>query len=424
MKNYEEVLKKVVERIKPSKQEIKDIDIRVREFLKNIKKRIKKEKIDAEIFVGGSFAKKTVIKKEKYDVDIFIRYGKKHFYDDLSILTSRLLKNFKNVSRIRGSRNYFVIEQTPSFFIETIPVKKIKKPSEAENITDLSYSHVKYINKKIKSEKILDEIRIAKAFCYATKCYGAESYVRGFSGYGLELLIYYYKSFLSLAKAVIKSKERIIIDIEKEYKNKKQILLDLNSSKLSSPMILVDPTYKQRNVLAALSKETFEKFKKECEKFIKNPSLKLFEEKKQDIGKIKENAQKNKENFVCLELTTSKQKGDIAGSKLLKFFNHLKKEIKDNFKIKKESFYYGGEKKSKIFLCVKSRENKILQGPLIEDKKNTESFKKRHKKTFVKGKRICAQDDFEKDFKKFIEKWIKKNKEKIKDMSIEEIKKI
>jgi len=421
MKKHEEVLKEVLDKIKPSKKDIEEISSKTKEFLNTVKERIKKEKMDAEVFVGGSFAKKTVIKKGKYDVDIFIRYGKKHLYEDFSILTSRLLKEFKDVSKVHGSRDYFVIKQTSNFFIEVIPVKKIKNAEKAENITDLSYSHVNYINKKIKSEKILDEIKIAKAFCYATNCYGAESYIKGFSGYGLELLIYYYKNFFNFVKAMTMAREKIIIDIEKEYKNKKQILLDLNSSKLSSPIILIDPTYRQRNVLAALSQETFEKFKKECKKFIKNPNPALFEEKKQDIEKIRKKSQENKENFVCLEITTSKQAGDIAGSKLLKFFNHLKEEVKKNFEIKKEEFCYEGEKKSKIFLSVRLKKSTLLQGPLANDELNAKAFKKKHKKTFVKNKRLYAENDSEKDLKKFIEKWVNKNKDKMQDMAIEEL---
>jgi len=422
MKEHEEVLKKVLERIKPSEEEINKINSITKEFLKKINARIKKEKIDAEVFVGGSFAKKTVIKKGKYDVDIFVRYGKKHLYDDFSILTSRLLKDYKNVSRVHGSRDYFVVEQTPIFFIEVIPVKRIKKASEAENITDFSYSHVHYINKKIKSEKTLDQIRIAKAFCHATNCYGAESYIKGFSGYGLELLIHHYKNFFNFAKTMAIAEDKIIIDIEKEYKDKKQILLDLNSSKLSSPVILIDPTYKQRNVLAALSQETFDKFKRECKKFVENPNLSLFEEKKQDIQKIKKEATKKKENFVCLEIKTSKQAGDIAGSKLLKFFKHIKKEVEKKFEIKKESFCYEGEKISKIFLSVKPKKERVLTGPLVEDKPNVEAFKKRHKNSFVKNKRIYAREIPEKDLKKFLFQWMKDNKEKVQDMSVEETK--
>ena len=127
---------------------------------------------------------------------------------------------FENISVVHGSRDYFRLKISPDFFIELIPVKKVKNPKESENITDLSYSHVNYIKRKVKSKKVLDEIRIAKAFCYATKCYGAESYIKGFSGYALELLVYYYKGFMKFIKAMEKAKEKIVIDIEKDYKNK------------------------------------------------------------------------------------------------------------------------------------------------------------------------------------------------------------
>lgn len=424
MKKYEKVLNDVLKKIKPSSKEVKDISLSVKKFVDILKKEIKIQKIDAEIFIGGSFAKNTAIKKGEYDVDLFIRYGKKHAYEDFSLLTSRLLKSFKDPIRIHGSRDYFRIKEAQNFFIEIIPVKRIRKPFEAENITDFSYSHVKYIKKKIKNKKILDEIKIAKAFCYASECYGAESYIRGFSGYGLELLVFHYKSFFNFVKAIANSKERIIIDMEKAYPNKKRILLDLNSSKLSSPIILIDPTCKQRNVLAALSQETFERFRKKCKDFIKKPEIEAFEEKKQNIEEIKKIAEKNKENFVCFELITSKQEGDIAGSKLLKFFNHLKKETEKRFKIQKEAFIYEGNKKANVFLSVKPKEKIIISGPSIEDKKNVLAFKKRHKEVSIKKGRFYSEDKFEVNIKKFLEKWIKKNEEKIRDMSIDQVKNI
>ena len=286
MKKNENILKEILEKSNPSQEDIKHIKKNVKEFCDKIKKEIKKRKINAEIFVGGSFAKGTVIKKDHYDVDVFIRYDKKYKNNEISSITEKLLGKSSNILVIHGSRDYFRINYGKNFFIEVIPVKKINNPKEYENITDLSYLHVKYINKKVKSQKMLDEIKIAKAFCYANGCYGAESYIHGFSGYSLELLVYHYKGFMNFVNAMAKiGKEKEIVDIEKKFKNKKSALMDLNSSKLNSPIILIDPTYKQRNALAALSEETFIKFQKSCIEFIKNPSVKHFEVKKVDIIK-------------------------------------------------------------------------------------------------------------------------------------------
>jgi len=430
-----QILEQVLKKIEPPKEDLDIIKNSLKDFLEKFDKKVKKLKIDAEVFVGGSFAKNTVIKKDYYDLDIFIRFDKKHKDEEISKLTGKILKELDtqgrtlknienniftkgNVSVVHGSRDYFRIKISPSFFIEVIPVIKVRNPKESENITDLSYSHVKYIKKKIKSEKILDEIKLAKVFCYANHCYGAESYINGFSGYALELLVYYYKGFLKFIKAISKIKDKEVIDIEKHYKNKQTVLMDVNSSKLKSPIILIDPTYKQRNALAALSEETLEKFKKVCKKFLKNPSIKAFEIEKINLEKIKKQAEKNKFEFILLETKTNKQKGDVAGSKLLKFYKHLESEIEKFFEIKNKGFNYNGKKSARYFFVIKTKKEILIEGPIIKDKKNIKMFKKKHKHTFEKKSRIYAREKINFNIKKFIDKWKIKNKRKIKEMSI------
>lgn len=436
-KKIQSILSEILSRVNPPKEDLEIMEKSLKEFEENIEKEIKKLKLDVEIFEGGSFAKKTIIKKDIYDADIFIRFDEKYKRQDISKLTKKLLKKFKGVSIIHGSRDYFKIKKSSNFFIELIPVIKVKNPKKAENITDLSYSHVKYINKRIKNEKILDEIKIAKAFCYATNTYGAESYIRGFSGYALELLVHYYGSFLKFIKEMIKHKtEKIIIDIEKDYKKKSDILLDINSSKLDSPVVLIDPTFKQRNVLAALSDETFERFKQASKKFLKNPSIKSFEIKKVDLEKIKKDALKKKYEFILLEVKTVKQEGDIAGSKLLKFYKHLENEILRFFEVKNKGFNYNNKKSARYFFVVKRKKEIILDGPFAKDKENVKAFKKRHKRTFIKRlsqaqsgpsksqakEKIYAKEKFIFEVKDFIENWKKRYNRKVREMSISDLK--
>lgn len=421
-KKINEILKEILKKIEPPEEDVKIIENSLKDSLEKIENNIKKSKINAEIFVGGSFAKKTMIKKDYYDVDVFLRFDKKYSDEEMSELTTKILKDFPNVATIHGSRDYFKIKISPSFFIEIIPVTKVKTPKHARNITDLSYSHVKYVKNKIKTNKILEDIKLAKVFCYANNCYGAESYIKGFSGYGLELLIYHYKSFLKFIKEVAKAKDKIIIDLEKHYKNKSQILMDVNSSKLNSPIILIDPTYKQRNALAALSNETFKKFQEACKKFLQNPSVKSFERKKIDLQKIKTQAEKNKFEFILLEIKTQKQEGDIAGTKLLKFYNHLETEISKLFDIKNKGFNYNGKKSARVFFVVKNKKEILFEGPNIKDKKNFAKFKKKHKNTFEKKSRIYSKEKVKINIKNFLNKWKLKNKRKVKEMGINELK--
>ncbi len=438
-KKINSILAEVLEKVELPKEELKVIDDSLKDFLEKVKKRIKVLKINAEVFVGGSVAKNTMIKKDYYDVDVFLRFDKKYKDDEISKLTKNILKNVKGVSLVHGSRDYFQVKINSYFFIEVIPVIKIAKSSEARNITDLSYSHVRYINKKMKSKKNLQEIKIAKAFCHANNCYGAESYISGFSGYALELLIYHYGSFLKFIRAVSTPKgvprnlfkkrftrgkinKKIVIDIEKHYRNKSVVLMDLNSSKLQSPVVLIDPTHKQRNALAALSEETFENFKKDCSKFLKTPSIKAFEIKKTDLEKIKKHAERKNFEFILIEAKTNKQEGDVAGSKLLKFYKHLNYEIEKFFEIKKKGFNYNKKKSARYFFVVKKKKEILIEGPSVNDKKNILAFKKKHRNYFIKKNRIYAKEKIRFDIKNFIEDWKKKNKRKIREMYILDLK--
>lgn len=421
------ILKEVLKSIEPPEQEMRNMKRYLEQFIARFEKRCNELRVRAEIFVGGSFAKGTVIKKNNYDIDIFIRFDPEYLKEerDISELTRKILdSNQEKYLDVKGSRNYFRVKVDENFSLEIIPVIKVKNPQESENITDLSYSHVKYINKKIKDKKIFDEIKIAKAFCYACNAYGAESYIKGFSGYSLELVVYYYKSFMNFIKAVAKTKEKekIVIDIEKAYKNKSEIMMNLNTAKLQAPIILIDPTYKQRNVCAALSEETFKQFRYSCKEFLKNPSIKWFEEQIIDLEKVRKNALKKKYEFCMLELETDRQEGDIAGTKLLKFYEHLYDEISRYFQIKQRGFGYDGIHKSQVWFVVKSKKEVEQLGPRVSDKKNASAFKKRHKKIIIKKGRLVAKDKVDFSIQKFFERWKEKNYGKVREMDITSLK--
>ena len=427
------VLKEVLEKAQPPREDVELIGNSLKSFLEKFEKSLKKLKIGAEVFVGGSYAKKTMIKKDNYDIDVFVRFLNSK--DNISKLTKKALGGMSGVKMVHGSRDYFQVTITKDVFLEVIPVVKVTKPSEAKNITDLSYSHVMYVNRKIREKSVLDDIKLAKVFCYASNCYGAESYIHGFSGYALELLVAHYGSFLKFIRAMAKSgghprvypetvsdetstRGKIVIDIEKHYKNKLQVMMDINGSKLNSPIILVDPTYKQRNVAAALSEETFLKFQKACVAFLKSPSVKFFELQKIDFEKLREGAKKLGLEFVELEVKTNRQAGDIAGSKLLKFHKHLLGEIARFFQVKKEGFEYSGKKISRGFFVVKSRGEILQEGPSITDLKNVKKFKKEHPKAFVKNHRAYAKEKINFSVESFLKKWATKNSKRMKEMAV------
>ena len=76
MPNINSILKEALSDIKPSEKELKYIKRTLAEYRKKIRKNLNKRKINADIFVGGSAAKGTLIKKDAYDLDIFIIFDK------------------------------------------------------------------------------------------------------------------------------------------------------------------------------------------------------------------------------------------------------------------------------------------------------------------------------------------------------------
>ncbi len=358
-------MKKVLERIKPTRRE----KIKINKIIKDFYKKIKIK--HCELILGGSIGKDTWV-HNNHDIDIYARFTPKKYKNISKTLEKELRKHFK-VKKLHGSRDYFNIK-IDNYTIEVIPILKIKKPSEAENITDISPFHTKYV-RKFKNK---DEIRLAKAFFRAQKVYGAESYIKGFSGYLVELLTIHYQTFNNLIKNIAKWKSKTLI-------GDANVIKELNKSKKTSPLIFIDPTDQRRNAAAALSKEKYNLIIKAAKKYLKHPSDLFFYQEEFRIPETKD-------KITILEVIPLKGKKDVIGSKLLYTFNYIKKQLKNNdFKLKKADwnwnqkaiFYYITDKK---VLSSKKRH----YGPPLTNKKAVKEFRKKwkNKKIHKTGNKI------------------------------------
>ena len=407
------------EELNPSDYEIKFIKERTKYLTNLIKKEIDKKNINDSVFLGGSFAKDTLLKSENYDVDIFIRFDSKYKDKEMINEIEKILSASKVKSlKVHGSRDYFRIIESPNLTFEIIPVLKISKQSQARNVTDLSYFHVNYIKNKL-NKNIKKEILMLKHICKSLGIYGAESYINGFSGYSIECLIIYYKTIENFLKSILKIKEneKIVIDANKLYKNKNSILMEINESKQNSPIILVDPTFKERNALAGLNKESFEKLRIFASKILKNPSKKLLIKRNAEEEIKSEKIDKNTEK-ICLEATTNKQEGDVAGTKLKKFFLLIKKEFEEYYKVKRYEFIYSGEESGKCYFILSKKKEIIKKGPPISRVEHSRKFKEKHKHFYEKKGILYAKINISKDAKSFMKDYISNNNSKIKDMYI------
>ena len=123
-----------------------------------------------------------------------------------------------------------------------------------------------------------------------------------------------------------------------------------------------------------------------------------------------------------LEASTNKPAGDVAGSKLMKFYNHFSEQIEKSFEIKKKGFNYNNGNAARYFFVVQSRKNLVFVGPSVKQKENVRLFKRKHKNTIVKAGRVIAREKISGGIKKFIADWKKDNKRKIKEMSVKDLK--
>lgn len=403
------ILRKELQAIKPSSSELSSISVLVKNFSALLGPELK----NADLIVGGSFSKGTMIRKGSYDIDLFIRFGRAYrkksaeLADILAAALKRAFSRLKTkqqaikIERLRGSRDYFSIslaKEVPlpaPITFEIVPVLKIRNAKEALNVTDVSPLHITYILKKVKLKpKLADEIRLLKAFCYAQDYYGAESYIRGFSGYSLELLTCYYGSFLNLIKAACRWKPKVIIDPAKFYKGK-EALAKLNEAKLKSPIVLIDPTQADRNTTAALSMKCFKRFVKACGDFLANPSEKFFKRHDVDRKKLLAEAKRRKAKLLMLEVKSTKHKEDVAGAKLLKFFNFLLRELKKDFLVLKAEWTFKSapiqKEKEALFFFIISRKKRILvRGPPLKLSKYAALFKKKWPRCIVKNRTLYA----------------------------------
>jgi tRNA nucleotidyltransferase (CCA-adding enzyme) len=413
-----ELLKKVLKGIKPSKEEEKEVKAKIDNFLKRVNKGLK----DAKAELGGSGAKETWLSKA-HDADIFIAFNYQKYKDksdQLSdILGKHLKKVFGKVNRLHGSRDYFQIKEK-GFTFEVVPILKISKAEDAINITDVSPLHAAWVKKY---KKFADEIRLTKQFCKAQGIYGAESYIKGFSGYICEILTVYYKGFLNLVKNATKWKEKVFIDVEKYYRNKKEILDKLNLAKIYSPLVIIDPVQKDRNAAAAVSHEKYEEFICVCKEFLAKASEEFFEIKEVSVDELKQRARKDK--LILLDVTALSGKEDVVGSKLLKSLEFIEKELKKkDFKIYEKGWKWDKGKKSLFWFII---DKKLLseyvekQGPPLNLKEHVANFKKQYKgKTFTKKGKIFAK--VKRDYReaeKLVKELIKDKyvKEKVKTIS-------
>ena len=417
-KNIKRILDIVKKSVTPDKDIIKQVD----KIVDAINEQIIKSRTGAVCVKGGSIGKDTYLKNDN-DVDLFVKFNMEYKDKDISDILERILqKIFKNISRIHGSRDYFQFVKQDAHY-EIIPVLNIHPSNynDIQNVTDMSPEHVVWVGKYTENDPGLkDEIRLAKQFCKSCNAYCAESYIKGFSGHIIDILIIYYGSFINMIRSFsllnnISKENPVIIDVERHLKDP---LKELNESKLS-PLIIIDPVQPERNSAAALGEEKLGIFISACRYFLEKPDMSYFSIKRFNLddkvnGSIKSirRSSKQKIKVVVLDIITLGGSKDVVGTKVLKVYEEAIKHCRLNgFIVLGSGWDFEYEKKSAVIYLIFDKRSLSAQdehiGPPLSSKQDAEKFKKKHgDKVFIKDNRLYAMiprayidpEDFMKDF--------------------------
>lgn len=370
---------KVLSKITPNKVDI----IAEEKIVKEITEKINKiEGNHSHVEWCGSSARGTHLKGDR-DIDLFLMFDEKMSENELE---KEGLKIGKNVFRghkwekaysqhpyIRGNIKGFDIEIVPSFIV--------KKGSNKKSAVDRTPFHNKYLIKN-QTKKQKQDARLLKQFLKGIDAYGADLKNNSLPGYGVELLILYYKNFENTLKAISKWKNETKI----KFNNKK------TNVDLLGPLIIIDPVDENRNVASALNKEQYQRIIYAAKEFLRAPSIKFFFKKKikpWNKEKVKKMLSK-KELMIIKSSFPKKYLEDIVWGQIRRISKKINTYIEINdFKVTRNCVYY--DKESIYFILelesIEIQKAKILIGPKSSDAENVEKFLK-NKKEILSGPRI------------------------------------
>jgi tRNA nucleotidyltransferase (CCA-adding enzyme) len=368
----EKIVREVANEYRPtSKEVVQDLEI-VEDVKRRLSKFLPKE---AELTLVGSIAKNTQLRNER-DADLFVLFPKS--FDDKKIAELTLNASKKALKKgekflLRFANHPYATIVSKGLRIDVVPAYKISKTTELATPVDRSPFHTKFINQNF-DEYLRDQVRALKIFLKRNLLYGAESKIKGFSGYLCEILILYYGSFAKLVEEASNWKGKVIIDFRNKGREKE---LEKEYEIFEEDFVVIDPTDKKRNIAAQVSKENFIRFILLCRSFLRRPSKNFFKYPKK--GKKIVNA-----NSIVLVFDTPKGRGgieDVYYPQLRKASQIIKRTLEEEGFDVLDIWYLARKKKTYILIRINKKQQlaKKIIGPSFELKEAVEKFLSKHK---------------------------------------------
>lgn len=386
MSDYEVILNRVLDKVRIDKDEYATVKEVVSDLINKLYHELNNyiESIN-DIFVGGSFSRKTILKGD-FDIDVFIRFPPKFSIKELSDIVIDVSKKLfgEESIRLRYAEHPYVEAIYKDISFNVVPSYKVAPPNWLSAV-DRTYYHTIYLDKHFKKE-FVDETLLLKSFLKGIGCYGAEVTNKGFSGYLTELLIIKYGSFLNLLKEVaVKWRPPVVVEGGDYTKKELNILFP------KAPIIFLDPVDPKRNVASAVSSITLGRFISAAKAFIAKPKTDYF-------YPFSEKALRNYINKLSIDeivklpiliiyIEHDPQIEDIFYSQLERLMRKISRQLKlSEVDVLKMGAYSNFKDKSLILFLLSLRSLKELRkfnGPLIHIKSEHDYLVKNRDKSMV-----------------------------------------
>ncbi len=275
MTGLEEVIERARRIVRPTKLEERKLKRIVEAALSAARKEISGVAGAQDVSLEGSAAKNTWI-RGRAEADIFIHFDPNVSREELEKLIveigSRLIRRLGGEPMIMYADHPYVEGVVDGVTVDIVACYRVEPPNWI-SATDRTPYHTRYVLSRLKPGQE-DEVRLLKGFMRACGVYGAEIRVEGFSGYLTELLTIYYGDFINAIREMAGWKPPITIDLEGYYGSRERIL----EAFPESPLIVVDPVDRSRNVAAAVSLTRLSELILAAKFFLKRPSMRFFKQ--------------------------------------------------------------------------------------------------------------------------------------------------
>jgi len=350
--------------IKPTEKEQEDIDAMSQKLVDYLTETCQNEGIDAKITVVGSVAKRTAL-KGKSDIDIFMAFPLDVSEDVLKekglYLAHKCSDAFNGEASHHFASHPYVTSDIEGYEVDLVPCYAIEDGSQLKSAVDRTILHTRFVKANLTSEGC-DEVLLLKKFMDMTGTYGSEFKVGGFAGYLCELLIIKYGSFDETLKAAVEWKYGEVIDL-KDYGT---------AGQFKDPLVVIDPTDKNRNVAAALRLNKMSEFIQSARNYLSSDNKKDYFYplvKSLDKKAILDEFKKRGSDLIAVKFDIPDMPLDTLHPQLKMTTSSLVEKInKEEFKVFKGD-YSSNEKDSAVMLFEMASSTlndvKINYGPKV-----------------------------------------------------------